>query len=106
MKKIDIILLITAFTLLFFLVGNIEGFIVKIFLGILLVGLVLHWKIAPFKTQLFSNYFKVFNMVDRYIQKVFLWLSFIPKIQLGQHLQLDSIYVIFIILITTILILL
>lgn len=106
MKKTDLILLIIAFALAIFLIGKTWWIAVKLLLGILLIGMVLHWKISPFKTQLSDKYLKLFNLIDGYMQKILYGLKFIPKIQLGQHLQLDSAYIVLIIFTTTILILL
>lgn len=106
MKKKDLILLIIAFALAIFLIGKTWWIVIKILLGILLIGTILHWKIAPFKTQLSNKYLNLFNRIDGYMQKLLYGLKFIPKIQLGQHLQLDSAYIVLIIFTTTILILL
>ena len=60
----------------------------KLLCAIFLVMLVLYWKIEPFKQQLFPKYQKAFGITERiFIQNV---LGFIPKIQLGQRLQLDT----------------
>jgi len=107
MKNSDLIGLIIVLVLLFFLIGgNAWEFVIKILLGILLISIVLHWKIAPFKIQLFGKYLKIFNVIDHGIQRIFTNLNFIPRIQLGQHLQLDSTYITLIVCITIIIILL
>ena len=55
-----------------------------------LVMLVLYWKIEPFKQQLFPKYQKAFGITERIFIRLQNVLGFIPKIQLGQRLQLDT----------------
>ena len=50
----------------------------------------LYWKIAPFKQQLFPKYQKAFGITERIFMRLQNVLGFIPKIQLGQRLQLDT----------------
>ena len=62
----------------------------KLLCAIFLVMLILYWKIAPFKQQLFPKYLKAFGITEKVLIRLQNILSFIPKIQLGLHLQLDA----------------
>lgn len=62
----------------------------KLLCAIFLVMLVLYWKIAPFKQQLFPKYQKAFGITERIFMRLQNILGFIPKIQMGQRLQLDT----------------
>lgn len=62
----------------------------KLLCAIFLVMLVLYWKIAPFKQQLFPKYQNAFGITERIFMRLQNTLGFIPKIQMGQHLQLDT----------------
>ena len=63
----------------------------KLLCAIFLVMLILYWKIAPFKQQLFPKYQKAFGIItERIFMRLQNVLGFIPKIQLGQRLQLDT----------------
>ena len=62
----------------------------KLLCAIFLVMLVLYWKIEPFKQQLFPKYQKAFGITERIFIRLQNVLGFIPKIQLGQRLQLDT----------------
>lgn len=45
---------------------------------------------STIKQQLFPKYQKAFDITERILIRLQNVLSFIPKIQLGQHLQLDT----------------
>lgn len=62
----------------------------KLLCAIFLVMLILYWKIAPFKQQLFPKYQTAFGVIERIFIRLQNVLGFIPKIQLGQRLQLDT----------------
>ena len=62
----------------------------KLLCAIFLVMLVLYWTIEPFKQQLFPKYQKAFGIAERIFIRLQNVLGFIPKIQLGQRLQLDT----------------
>ena len=62
----------------------------KLLCAIFLVMLVLYWKIAPFKQQLFPKYQNAFGITERIFMRLQNILGFIPKIQMGQRLQLDT----------------
>lgn len=62
----------------------------KLLCAIFLVILVLYWKIEPFKQQLFPKYQKAFGITERIFIRLQNVLGSIPKIQLGQRLQLDT----------------
>lgn len=62
----------------------------KLLCAIFLVMLVLYWKIAPFKQQLFPKCQKAFGITERIFMRLQNILGFIPKIQMGQRLQLDT----------------
>lgn len=62
----------------------------KLLCAMFLVMLVLYWKIVPFKQQLFPKYQKAFGITERIFIRLQNVLGFIPKIQLGQCLQLDT----------------
>ena len=62
----------------------------KLLCAIFLVMLILYWKIAPFKQQLFPKYQTAFDITERMFIRLQNVLGFIPKIQLGQRLQLDT----------------
>ena len=62
----------------------------KLLCAIFLVMLVLYWKIEPVKPQLFPKYQKAFGITERIFIRLQNVLGFIPKIQLGQRLQLDT----------------
>lgn len=70
----------------------------KLLCAIFLVMLVLYWKIEPFKQQLFPKYQKAFGITERIFIRLQNVLGFIPKIQLGQRLQLDTPLIVCIIL--------
>ena len=53
----------------------------KLLCAIFLVMLVLYWKIAPLKA---------FGITERIFMRLQNILGFIPKIQMGQRLQLDT----------------
>ena len=78
----------------------------KLLCAMFLITLVLHWKIAPFKQQLFPKYQKAFGVTERMFIRLQNILGFIPKIQLGQGLLLDTSLVVCIILILMILVVL
>ena len=61
----------------------------KLLCAIFLIMLVLYWKIVPFKQQLFPKYQKAFDIAERIFIRLQNVLGFIPKIHLGQRLQLD-----------------
>ena len=62
----------------------------KLLCAIFLVMLILYWKIAPFKQQLFPKYQTAFGITERIFIRLQNVLGFIPKIHLGQRLQLDT----------------
>ena len=105
MKKSDIFLMCVGIILLIVLLGIRWILFVKILCALFLIGLVLYWKIVPFNDQLFIKYQQPFNFLEIVVRKLLGCLSFIPKLQLGRHLQLDSsfiIYILFFVLILTI----
>ena len=90
MKKSTVLLISIVLILLGMLTrGNwIIG--LKLLCAMFLVILILYWKIIPFKQQLFPKYQQAFGITERIFIRLQNILSFIPKIQLGQHLQLDT----------------
>lgn len=104
MKKSDIFLIIIASILLSMLIGSYWIIFLKLLSALFLITLVLYWKIVPFKNQLFAKYQRAFSIIERMTTRLLGILDFIPKIQLGQHLWLDSSFIIYIIFLLTILI--
>lgn len=62
----------------------------KLLCAIFLIVLVIYWKIVPFKQLLFPKYQKAFGVAERIFIRLQNILGFIPKIQIGQRLQLDT----------------
>ncbi len=87
---IGIILLLGALTKGNWIIG------LKLLCALFLIMLILYWKIVPFKNQLFSKYQKIFSIAERISIKLLNVLSFIPKIQIGQRLQLDTSLIVYI----------
>ena len=106
MKKSDLILPIIAFAILLTLVGSSWMIMLKLGVGVLLLGVVLHWKVTPYKAQLTQKYVKIYNVFDSVFRIAFQAFNKVPNIQLGNRIQLDSSYVIIISLLTIILIIL
>ena len=92
MNKKDLILTAIALILLFIITGIHLSIILKILLGLILLCTVLHWKITPYKDQLFPRYRKYYDLFDCIFNKFQIVFQRIPKIQLGQHIQLDMSY--------------
>lgn len=90
MKKSDIFLIVIALILLSMLIGSNWIIFLKFLCALFLMSLILYWKIAPFKNQLFAKYQKAFGIIEKIFIRLQNVLSFIPKIQLGLHLQLDT----------------
>ena len=78
----------------------------KLLCAIFLLMLVLYWKIFPFKQQLFPKYQKAFDITERAFIRLQNILDFVPKIQLGKRLQLDTSLIVCIILMLVILVVL
>ena len=78
----------------------------KLLCAMLLIVLILYWKIVPFRQQLFPKYQKAFDITERILIKLQNVLGLIPKIQLGQHLQLDMSLIVCIIFMLMILVIL
>lgn len=106
MKRRDLILAAIALFLLLMIAGKSWLIILKILLGVILFCTVLHWKITPFKDQLFPRFKKYYYLFDSIFNKFQLTFKGIPKFQLGQHIQLDMTYLAIISTITLILIIL
>lgn len=104
MKKSDIFLIAIALILLSMLIGSNWIIFLKLLCALFLISLILYWKIAPFKNQLFAKYQRPFNILERMATKVLGILGSIPKIQLGQLLWLDSSFIIYIVLLIIILV--
>ena len=78
----------------------------KLLCAMFLIILILYWKIVPYRQQLFPKYQKAFDITERILIRLQNVLSFIPKIQLGQHLQLDRSLIVGIIFMLMILVIL
>lgn len=98
MKKIDYLLISIGIPLMLLIVGGSWVIMLKFLLGILLIAFVTYWKIIPYKTQLAPRYQKTFGLIERVSQVFINALSFLPKFQLGQRLQLDMSYIVIIII--------
>lgn len=96
MKRRDLILTAIALFLLFIVTGRSWLIILKILLSFILLCTVLHWKITPFKDQLFPHFRKYYNYFDSIFNKFQSVFQRIPKFQLGQHIQLDMSYLVII----------
>ena len=104
MKKADILLICMAAAMLLILIGNHWIALLKTLCALLLIAIVLYWKIAPFKKHLFAKYQKPFRIVEEIVTRLLRILNFIPKLQLGQQLQLDMSFMICIVSLVIILI--
>lgn len=89
MKKSIVLLICIALILLGTLTRRNWIIGLKLLCALSLIIFILYWKIVPFKQQLFPKYQKAFDITERILIRLQNVLSFIPKIQLGQHLQLD-----------------
>lgn len=78
----------------------------KLLCAMFLIILILYWKIVPYRQQLFPKYQKAFDITERILIRLQNVLSFIPKIQLGQNLQLDMSLIVGIIFMLMILVIL
>lgn len=78
----------------------------KLLCAMFLIILILYWKIVPYRQQLFPKYQKAFDITERILIRLQNVLSFIPKIQLGQHLQFDMSLIVGIIFMLIILVIL
>lgn len=78
----------------------------KLLCAMFLIILILYWKIVPYRQQLFPKYQKAFDITERILIRLQNVLSFILKIQLGQHLQLDMSLIVGIIFMLMILVIL
>lgn len=98
MRKFDYLLVSISILFLLLMFGSSWIIMLKIFLGILLISFVLYWKILPYQIQLARKYQKVFNIIKGISQRFLNVLDFLPKLKLGQGLQLDMSYVTIIII--------
>lgn len=89
MKKSIVLLIGVALILLGTLTRGFWIIGMKLLCAMFLVIFILYWKIVPFKQQLFPKYQKAFGITERMFVRLQNVLSFIPKIQLGKHIQLD-----------------
>lgn len=114
MKSSDVVLIVVALILFLVLVGGFGflgdvlnfRFLIKVLLALFLLFYVLGWKLCQYASKMTPNYqekMELYKKVDDFIQGR---LGFLPMIQLGDKLKLDSSYVVVISLVLILIIIL
>ncbi len=93
MQRIDQILISIAILLLVGLLLYIDAMLIlRIVIGLLIIGIVLYWKLFPYKTQLYPNYSKYMDIMGKVVDPALKLMDNLPNIQLGERFFLDSRY--------------
>ncbi len=106
MKQLFVFIIVISLILFGSIIRGNWIVLLKLLCGLFLIVLMLYWKIAPFKGQLFPKYQRAFGIIENIFVKTLGVIKFIPKAQIGQHLQLDTSIMFYIIVISLVLIIL
>lgn len=104
MKKTDYGLLMVSIIVLFLLLDSHWIYCVKAILGAFLIIFALYWKLVPYKSELTGNYHELFSRVDRVFLFLLKLFKSCPRIGIGNRLQLDTSYLVIILIVVIILI--
>lgn len=95
MKRTDIILFATAFAVFVGLLLYIGALVIlRVAVCLIVIGLVLYWKILPYKNQLYPQYAKVADSIGKVINPLLQLFNKMPNIQLGDKLFVDTKYLV------------
>lgn len=95
MKTTDKFLFATAFILLVGLLLYINAIaILKIAISLITIGIILYWKIFPYKNQLYPKYAKIMDSVSIFLTPLLQFFNKIPNVRLGDKLFVDTKYLV------------
>jgi hypothetical protein len=105
MKKLDIILLSVAFVLIVVLLGGKSdvttnlfdySIIVKLFSALFLLFYILGWKLQSYEDKTFPRIKKILSIYKEINSKLHQTFQFLPSIEIGNRLKIDSLEIVII----------